>query len=121
MTDKQLYLPFLGVALRENLDGENPMGFAPESLLPSAQMLLFLFIYGKCKPLYLTEAVKKFNFSPVLIDTDKQCALEFWKYDGTLLSKENQANILSLDVCFAENANERIQTEIDNLLEKVWE
>ena len=219
VADKQLYLPFLGIALRENFDSEKPTGFVSESLLPSAQMLLFLFIYEKCKPLYLTEAaktlhltsmsvsraanqlielnllsakthnrskilycetgvkelfekakryfinpirknayidksqvsdkmfvsglsalskqgmlnmpqtetygtteaIKEFNCSPVLIDTDKQCELEFWKYDGTLLSKENQADMLSLAICFAENADERIQSEIETLLEKVWE
>ena len=66
------------------------------------------------------EAVKKFNYSPVLIDTDKQCTLEFWKYDGALLSKNNQADILSLAVFFDKSGDERTQTEIDRLLEKVW-
>ncbi len=215
VTDKQLYLPFMGAYLREKFDGEKPK----ESLLPSAQMLLFMFIYGKCEPLYLSkaverlhltpmsvsrsanqlielnllsakmhnrskilycettakelfkkakcyftnpvrktvyidkhqvsdkmfmsglsalskqtmlnlpqtetygtnEAVKEFNYSSVLIDTDKQCTLEFWKYDGALLSQNNQADILSLAVIFDKSGDERTQMEIHRLLEKVWE
>lgn len=219
VTDKQLYLPFMGVVLQESFDSDSPSKQGFESLLPSAQMLLFAFIYGKCKPMYLSGAAKQFNITPMsvsraanqlidlnllkvttqgrskilycditgkelfkkakpyfinpvrktvyidkeqindemfsagisalselsmlnppqtavygtvasvknfkqsqaLIDTDKQCVLEFWKYDATILSQKNQADILSLAMCFDKDVDERTQMEMEGLLEKVWE
>lgn len=217
--NKQIYLPFLGIALQENFDREISSVKNLEELLPSAQMILFYFIYQKCKPLYLSEIVKKSNLSamsvtraanqltelnllkvktegrlkilyselspkelffrakpyftnPVrktvyinknqietdmfpsglsalskmsmlnqpsvdvygtilpikdvdyletLYDTDRQCKLEFWKYNPMTVSGENCADILSLAVCFDDSDDEREQTEIENLLnEKVW-
>lgn len=218
VTNKQIYLPFLGVALQEKYDSNIPV-LQLEKLLPSAQMLLFAFIYGHCKPLYLSEIAKRFDitsmsvlraanqlatlklvnitndgrskvincnisprelfeqakqylispikkkvyidkkdiectmfrsglsalsaysmlnqpqletygttaqikdteYSDTLIDTDKQCILEFWKYDTVKLSSGNSADILSLAVCMEESFDERVDIEIENLLnEKVW-
>lgn len=220
VTDKQLYLPFMGIALQEVFDSEAMTALKLEKLLPSAQMLLFAFIYGKCKPMYLSETAKKFELAPMsvlraakqlaelgiveiksegrlkllccdlppkdlfekakpyfinpirktvyvnkeqidssmfksglsalsmhgmlnptqpevygsigqikdaiysetLIDTEKQCVLEFWKYDTTKLSDNNYTDILSLAVCFDDDADDRIQIELENLLkEKVWD
>lgn len=60
-------------------------------------------------------------YSDTLIDTEKQCVLEFWKYDTTKLSNDKHTDILSLAVCFDKDADARIQMEIENLLnEKVW-
>ncbi len=219
VADKQLYLPFMGVVLQENFDSEPTSTLNLEKLLPSAQMLLFEFIYGKCKPMYLSETAKRFELAPMsvlraakqlaelnlvkmqsegrlkilcceltpqklfekakpylinpvrktvyinkeqvdnfmfrsglsalsmlgmlnppylevygsnaqikdtaysdtLIDTEKQCVLEFWKYDTTKLSNDKHTDILSLAVCFDKDADARIQMEIENLLnEKVW-
>lgn len=218
VTDKQIYLPFLGIALQEKFDNSAPISHQ-EKLLPSAQMLLFAFLYGKCKPFYLSKIAKRFNissmsvlraanqlkalnfinittdgrskvincevsprelferakpylvspvrkkvyinktdidctmfksglsavssygmlndpqletygtiaqikdtnYSDTLIDTDKQCELEFWKYDTTTLSNTNDADVLSLTVCLEENHDERVHIELENLLnEKVW-
>ncbi len=218
VTDKQLYLPFMGVALQEEFDSETvtPMF---KSLLPSAQMLLFAFIYGGCKPMYLSDAAKRFNITamsisraanqliefkllsaetqgrskilysdipakdlfdkakPYLVnpvrkvtyidngqisdtmflaglsavaelsmlnspqtvvygtvesvknfekfasleDIEKQCVLEFWKYDATLLSGNKCADVLSLAVYFDKTSDERTEKEIEKLLEKVWQ
>ena len=218
VNEKQIYLPFLGVALREKFDSSAHV-LQLEKLLPSAQMILFAFIYDGCKPMFLSELAKRFEFSsmsvlraanqlnalnlvdittagrskvincdlsprdlfekakpylitPVrkkvyinkndidctmfksglsavssygmlnvpqletygtitqikntaysdtLIDTDNQCALEFWKYDTTKLSDNNSADVLSLAVSLEDNFDERVHIEIDNLLnEKVW-
>lgn len=217
ITGKQIYLPFMGIALQEKFDCEWELSF--EKMLPSAQMILFDFIYGKCKPVYLSEAAKRLDITPMsasraarqlkkfglvniqtegrfnllccelspqelfekaqnylvnpirktvyinkdmiedsmfksglsalalygmlnpplmevygstgqmqnikydetLTDTEKQCVLEFWKYDTEKLSKGNKADILSLAVSFAQDNDMRIQTDIENLLkEKVW-
>lgn len=66
VTDKQLYLPFLGVHLTEQFtpDKKNITG---ETLLPSAQMLLFYFILGKNRPLPLQDATKRLGFSAMTI------------------------------------------------------
>ena len=219
VTDKQLYLPFMGIVLQENFDSEATSKVKLENLLPSAQMILFAFIYGKCKPIYLSETAKQFDFTPMsvsraanqlvelnlmrtknegrskilycedspkelfnkakpylinpirkivyidkgqldnsmfysgltalsnlgmlnppqlevygttsaikdikysndLIDIDKQYMLEFWKYDATLLSEKKHSDILSLAICFDNNDDERVQTEIEELLnEEVW-
>lgn len=217
--NKQIYLPFLGIALQESFDNEISSVKNLEELLPSAQMILFSFIYQKCKPLYLSEITKKSNlsamsvtraanqligfkllnvktegrlkilyselspkelffkakpyftnpvrktvyinksqvendmflsglsalskmtmlnptsvdvygtlapikdkeFSETLYDTDKQCKLEFWKYNPMPVSNEKCADILSLAVCFDNSNDERVQTEIEKILkEKVW-
>lgn len=217
--DKQIYIPFMGILIQEKYDSEITLQQSMESLLPSAQMILFAFIYGKCKPMYLSGAAKQFGITPMsvsraanqlielkllnvqtqgrskilqceitgkelfekskaylinpirktvyidkeqindemflsgisavselsmlnppqtevygtvesvkdfkqsisLVDTDKQCVLEFWKYDTTILSGKNQADVLSLAVCFDKDNDERTQMEIEKLLEKVWE
>ncbi|MDR1321680.1 MAG: hypothetical protein LBK56_09690 [Gracilibacteraceae bacterium] len=58
---KQLFLPFWGALLQERCDSEQIP--AADKLRPSAQMLLFYFIYGKNKPLYLSRIPEKFGFS----------------------------------------------------------
>lgn len=220
VNNKQIYLPFMGVALREIFDSETPAFGNLEALLPSAQMILFFFIYNKCTPAYLSEIaerldlsamsvtraakqlvefgllsercegrlkilyselspedlflkakayfgnpvrktvyiekkyvdnrmflsgisalsqmsmlnpsqtetygtvvpIKGIEYSKELIDTDKQCKLEFWKYNPTLISNGGCADILSLAVCFENEIDERVQTEIEKLLkEKVWQ
>ena len=63
---KQIYLPFMGMMLTENFNSKRTYQVS-EKLLPSAQMLLFLFIYGKCEPLYLNEAQKKLRLTAMSI------------------------------------------------------
>lgn len=220
VTDKQLYLPFMGVSLKESFDSEPSTMLSLKKLLPSAQMILFAFIYKKCKPMYLSETAKKFNltsmsvlraarqlaefglvnietegrmklicsnsapmelfekakpyfinpirktvyvdkdqidssmfrsglsalsvygmlnppqpevygsigqiknasYSETLIDIETQCILEFWKYDTTKLCDSNIADVLSLAVCFVDNADDRVQIEIEKLLNsKEWD
>lgn len=62
--DRQCYLPFMGTILTERCDVEaKPV----EKLLPSAQMLLFYYIYGSRRRLYADEAVKALGFSAMTI------------------------------------------------------
>ena len=217
--DKQLYLPFMGIVLQESFDSETFQINNLEALLPSAQMILFSFIYQRCEQMYLSEITKKsglsamsvtrasnqlteFNllkvktkgrlkilysdlspkelfytakpyftnpvrktvyinknqvdssmffsgmsalsrlgmlnnpslevygtvsqikdveYSDMLNDTDKQCKLEFWKYNPMMMRGKNCADILSLAVCLENIEDERVQIEIEKLLnEKVW-
>lgn len=218
VTDKQLYLPFLGVHLTEQFTNEKK-NFTGETLLPSAQMLLFYFILNKNKPLPLQDATNRLGFSamtisrasaqlvelgllektatgvqktlssvytpkqlflkaqdqlihpvkkivyirkdlvepemfpagqsalaeisminpPViqtygyngrldyldideqLIDTDKQCKLELWKYDPRKISGNHRADVLSLVMSLSNEQDERIEQCIEDMLQKVWE
>ncbi|MDR1091406.1 MAG: hypothetical protein LBL79_10045, partial [Prevotella sp.] len=63
---KQLFLPFWGALLQERYDSEQT-SVADNKLQPSAQMLLFCFIYGKNKPLYLSRIPEKFGFSAMTV------------------------------------------------------
>lgn len=62
---KQLFLPFLGAFLQERHDSEDVS--VVDRLQPSAQMLLFCFIYGKNKPLYLSQMPQKFDVSAMTV------------------------------------------------------
>ncbi|MCL2718991.1 MAG: MarR family transcriptional regulator [Lachnospiraceae bacterium] len=62
---KQLYLPFMGIALQEKYDNEKAVNV--EKLSPSSQVLLFLFIYGKNEPLYLNKISLKLGFKPMRV------------------------------------------------------
>jgi hypothetical protein len=60
---KQLYLPFMGIALQQKWVSESQAKSIPEKLQPSAQMILFAFILGKNEPQYLKNLAKRFNLS----------------------------------------------------------
>jgi len=63
--EKQLYLPFMGTVLQEKHDGKKLL--IAEKLQPSAQMLLFCFIYRNNMPLHLNEIPARFGFSKMTI------------------------------------------------------
>lgn len=62
--DNQIYLPFLGFLLQEEIKQESS---TIDRLQPSAQLLLFYFIYQNQTVLYTNEAVKYLNFSAMTI------------------------------------------------------
>ena len=62
--DKQLYLPFLGVALQEKYDADL---VATDRLQPASQVLFFHYLYEKKRKLYLHEATEKLGFSAMTI------------------------------------------------------
>lgn len=62
--DKQLYLPFMGAVLQEKYD----VGIVPvEKLPPSAQLLLFYYLYQKKERVYTVNAVEALGFSAMTI------------------------------------------------------
>ena len=61
--EKQLYMPFMGVALQEKYDRIKNIDV--EKLSPSAQVLLFFFIYEKNEPLYLSTVPNRLGFKPM--------------------------------------------------------
>ena len=65
VNEKQLYLPFMGIALQEKYDTIKNINV--EKLSPSSQVLLFLFIYEKNKPLNLRTVQQKLDFKPMRV------------------------------------------------------
>jgi hypothetical protein len=63
--EKQIYLPFMGAVLQEKYDNAKKPDV--EKLSPSAQVLLFLFIYGGNKPLYLSKIPDRLGFQPMRV------------------------------------------------------
>jgi len=63
--EKQLYLPFMGIVLQEKDDTIKNINV--EKLSPSSQVLLFLFIYEKNKPLNLRAAQQELDFKPMRV------------------------------------------------------
>lgn len=62
--NKQIFLPFMGMLLQEKYDaGLN----AETALMPSAQVLLFFYIYNKNKELLMNDAVESLGFSAMTI------------------------------------------------------
>lgn len=216
---KQIYLPFLGTLLTSKCDRNDLNAMERQVLQPSAQMLLFSFIIGGNRPMYLSPMAKRLGVSamtitraaqqlcatgflkksndgvqkiletsltpeelfrkmrpylidPVrktvyiskediiqnmfpaglsalselsminpptvqvwgtaqfrtekkpatgqLLDTEKQCELQVWKYDPRLISQTDKVDALSLACSFAENTDERIEQSIDELLKGKW-
>jgi len=68
-----------------------------------------------------TTLPKSKSVVPLLIDSEKQCAVELWRYNPTVLSGENCADALSLALSLREEKDERIQITTNEMLEKVWE
>ncbi len=212
---KQLYLPFLGVALSERCDSAVE---STEKLLPSAQAIFFYYLYSRQDRIYLSDAVKDLQYSamsvsraakqlvqtglfeeckegvqklliaryerkemykrmrPLLIDPVKrriyigldklsgqhclagfsamahysmlnapalisyaadvgekltgaatlanaaeQAEIEIWKYDPAVLARDHVVDPLSLIMTLQENADERTEEAIEEILEKFWE
>lgn len=59
--NRQIYLPFLGVYLRSRCDGDTPN---LDAILPSSQLLLLHFIYGRCRDLLTSEAALALQLTP---------------------------------------------------------
>ncbi len=90
--EKQCYLPFMGTILTERCDSE--IGVT-EKLMPSAQVLLFFFIYKKGQDMYIQEAVKNLGFSAMTISR----AVDELENVGIIKSyKEGVNRIISSDL-----------------------
>ena len=62
--EKQIYLPFLGVALQNKFDAES---IRTEHLQPSSQVLFLYYLYQKKKLVYMSDASKKLGFSAMTV------------------------------------------------------
>ena len=60
------------------------------------------------------------NAGARLIDAEKQCALELWKYDPRLICGDGKADALSLAVSLKDVADERVEQMLDEILTEVW-
>jgi len=67
-----------------------------------------------------TTLPKSKSVGPSLIDSEKQCEVELWRYNPTVLSGENCTDALSLALSLREEKDERIQITTNEMLEKVW-
>lgn len=90
---------------------------AGESALAQLSMLSAppVAVYG------IAKAEKFTTQTSQLIDSDKQCQIELWRYDSTILSGEQCADALSLALSLAHLKDERVELTIKETLEKVWE
>lgn len=64
--DRQIYLPFIGIVQQERGPAEDQYEHV-EKLIPSAQMLLFDFILGHCRGIFISEAAERFDMTPMSI------------------------------------------------------
>lgn len=62
--EKQIYLPFMGIALQNKFDVES---VRIEQLQPSAQVLFFYYLYQKKQQIYMSDAGKNLGFSAMTV------------------------------------------------------
>lgn len=62
--DKQIYLPFMGIALQNKFCNE---AIQTEKLQPSAQVLFFYYLYQKKQQLYMSDVSRKLGFSGMTV------------------------------------------------------
>lgn len=55
-----------------------------------------------------------------MIDSEKQCALQLWRYDPRRISQTGGVDVLSLAASLADDTDERVEQCIEEILEKVW-
>jgi hypothetical protein len=71
-------------------------------------------VYGMAK------SVKPGDTQLSLIDSERQCEVELWRYDPTVISGENRADVLSLVCSLADIKDERVEIAVEEILKKVW-
>ena len=57
-----------------------------------------------------------------LIDSSRQIKIELWSYDPLLFSKNHKTiDKISLVISLLDNNDERVEIELEKLLDTVWE
>lgn len=83
VVEKQIYLPFMGIALQEKYETEYTI---PQKLQPSAQLLLLYYIYQNTERLYAGELTKLFGITSMTISRSvkqlEQTGLFYTEKDG---------------------------------------
>ena len=59
--------------------------------------------------------------SDSLLDSDHQLQLELWSYDPQILARKKLVGILPLVLSLKDSPDERVQIELDEVLEEYWE
>lgn len=57
---------------------------------------------------------------PKLMDSEKQCGLQLWRYDPRRISQTEASDPLSMAASFMGDTDERIEQCIEEILKKVW-
>ena len=65
-------------------------------------------------------SLEKGSYTGTLLDTNKQCALQVWKYDPRMISQTKMVDVLSLALSLAEDEDERTQQCLEELTERIW-
>lgn len=97
VAEKQIYLPFMGVALQEKYEAEYTVS---KKLQPSAQLLLLYYIYQNTERLYAGELTGKFGVTSMTITRSvkqlEQTGLFFTEKDGVqkiLIAKQQRQKL----------------------------
>lgn len=71
---------------------------------------------------YAAGSVAKWNdvLTHVLVDSDSQAAIEMWKYDPRILSKDQTVDVLSLALALKDEDDERIEGAVEAMMEELW-
>ena len=65
-------------------------------------------------------SLKKDSYTSSLLDSDRQCALQIWKYDPRNISQTEMVDVLSLSLSLAEEKDERTLQCLEELTERIW-
>ncbi len=117
LSPKELFdkaLPYLINPIRTRLfvDKEN----LPKNIFASGKAVLGISEPYDC--FGTIENIKNIASLPALIDSDKQCALEVWRYNPFILGKNNTPDILSLYMAYKDE--EKAKHKLSSTLNKLW-
>ena len=65
-------------------------------------------------------SLEKDSYTSSLLDSDRQCALQIWKYDPRNISQTEMVDVLSLALSLAEDEDERTRQCLEELTERIW-
>ena len=70
---------------------------------------------------YAADVGEKLTGAATLANAAEQAEIEIWKYDPAVLARDHVVDPLSLIMTLQENADERTEEAIEEILEKFWE
>ena len=71
---------------------------------------------------YASEKISQWNdfMTKDLQDSNSQVAIEMWRYDPRKLSREKMVDELSLALSLREDADERVEEAVEEMLNNLW-
>lgn len=109
---KQIYLPFMAVYLQERCNAEEEDTMV---MLPSAQMLLFYFIYRSLRPVMTSQAARDLDLTPTSI---QRAVKQLEKMGLIKIKKEGVQRIITCDLT-AEKLYEKAKSHLRNPVKKL--